>query len=403
MRTISYKYRKSTLLVISIVLMMCSCKDSKIAKDMEGMWKRSYVTSYEDGTKSHVDEQISFQYDVSDNEKDGGTFVEMCTGLEETDEDEINAKYRWVSKIEGTWKIELGTLYQHYNLSTLEVEIGKDDVDLKIKDEAWLWNDWGNLLTAGLYAKQTIHENLKKETYKELFRAYKRLNNQTSQDIGFPNVQINGSVMSYETGDMGKVQFYRIKERKTPKNNRRYDAVDKPTSESEENNDNVPLKLSVKNVEYWNDVEEQGTNTYKPENMIDGNPATAWAVNLDKASFDNDKLYGSIFTLNCSKLSHVIIRNGYAKSQEIYSNNTRALRVIFCNADYVSGEDEAASYLYEGILEDSPDLQTLEIASDTPGNHNIRKVQMIFPIDGLRHGTKWNDLCVSEIEFYGFK
>lgn len=215
MRIPFYNNKKSVLLVISIVLMMCSCKDSEIAKDMEGTWKRSYVTSYEDGTKSHVDEQISFQYDASDNEKDGGTFMEMCTGQEEADEDEINAKYRWVSKIEGTWKIEFGTLYQHYNLSTLEVEIGKDDVDLKIKDEAWLWNDWGDLLTAGIYAKQTIYENLKKETYKELFRSYKRLNNQTCQDIGFPNVQINGSVMSYETGDMGKVKFYRLKEKKT--------------------------------------------------------------------------------------------------------------------------------------------------------------------------------------------
>jgi len=403
MRTPFYNNKKSVLLVISIVLMICSCKDSEIAKDMEGTWKRSYITSYEDGTKSYVDEQISFQYDAADNEKDGGTFMEMCTGQEETDEDEINAKYRWVSKIEGTWKIELGTLYQHYNLSTLEVEIGKDDVDLKIKDEVWLWNDWGDLLTAGIYAKQTIHENLKKETYKELFRSYKRLNNQNNQDIGFPNVQIDGSVMSYDTGDMGKVKFYRIKERSSQKINRRDGAADKPKPQSEENEDNTPMKLSVKKVEFWNNVEEQGTNTYEPENMIDGNPATAWAVNLDKVGFDSDKLYGPIFTLNCRKLSHVIIRNGYAKSQEVYSNNARALRIIISNADNVSDEDEATSYLCEGILEDSPDLQTLRIASDAPSNYNIRKVQMIFPIDGLRHGVKWNDLCVSEIEFYGYK
>ena len=30
-------------------------------------------------------------------------------------------------------------------------------------------------------------------------------------------MQINGSVLSYETGDMGKVKFYRVKERKTQK------------------------------------------------------------------------------------------------------------------------------------------------------------------------------------------
>ena len=161
MLTFSYK-SKNALLVIAVVLVLCSCKDTKIAKDMEGTWKRSYVTSYEDGTKSHVDEQITYTYDASDKKNDGGTFVEICTGQEEADDDEFNAKYRWVSKIEGTWKMELGNLYQHYNISTLEVEIGKDDVDLKVKDEAWLWNDWGELLSVGIYAQQTFYKNLKK-------------------------------------------------------------------------------------------------------------------------------------------------------------------------------------------------------------------------------------------------
>jgi len=400
MRIPFYNNKKSVLLVISIVLMMCSCKDSEIAKDMEGTWKRSYVTSYEDGTKSHVDEQISFQYDASDNEKDGGTFMEMCTGQEEADEDEINAKYRWVSKIEGTWKIEFGTLYQHYNLSTLEVEIGKDDVDLKIKDEAWLWNDWGDLLTAGIYAKQTIYENLKKETYKELFRSYKRLNNQTSQDIGFPNVQINGSVMSYETSDMGKVKFYRVKEKHK---HIRKKEVDTPLEEKEDEIESA-TKLNVTNVEYSQNLEEEAGNTYVPANMLDGKASTAWAVNLDKANYDSDKLYGPVFYVECKKLSHIVIRNGYAKDENTFKNNARALHIIFCNAEMVGDEDEATSYLYDGMLEDTYDAyQILEIASNTSGNHNINKIQMIFPKDGIRYGAKWNDLCISEIEFYGYK
>jgi hypothetical protein len=138
--------------------------------------------------------------------------------------------------------------------------------------------------------------------------------------------------------------------------------------------------------------------------MLDGDPATAWAVNLDNASFDSDKLYGPVFTLNCSKLSHIIIRNGYAKSQDAYKNNARALHIIFCNAEMVGDEDEATSYLYDGMLEDTYDAyQILEIASNASGNHNINKIQMIFPKDGIRHGAKWNDLCISEIEFYGYK
>lgn len=392
-----------TVLYGIVVVVLCSCKDTKIAKDMEGTWKRSYVTSYEDGTKSHVDEQVTFTYDASDEENDGGSFVEICTGQEEVDEDETNTKYRWVSKIEGTWKIELGTLYQRYNLSTLEVEIGKDDIDMKIKDEAWLWNDWWNLLTAGLYAKQNILENLKKETYKELFRSYQRQNTAYKQDLGFNDVQIHGNVMSYETGDMGRVKLYRVKERKERQPNRK-DVTDIPMKQSEENTDNDTEKISVENVEYLDNVVNQGTNTYVPSNMLDGDPATAWAVNLDNASYDSDKLYGPVFTLNCSKLSHIIIRNGYAKSQDAYKNNARALHIIFCNAEMVEDEDEATSYLYDGMLEDTYDAnQILEIASNASCNQNINKIQMIFPKDGIRYGAKWNDLCISEIEFYGYK
>ena len=397
MLTFSYK-SKNALLVIAVVLVLCSCKDTKIAKNMEGTWKRSYVTSYEDGTKSHVDEQITYNYDASDKENDGGTFVEICTGQEEADDDEFNAKYRWVSKIEGTWKIELGNLYQHYNISTLEVEIGKDDVDLKVKDEAWLWNDWGELLSAGLYAQQTFYKDLKKNTYKELFRTYKRLNNQDNQDIGFPDVQINGSVLSYETSDMGKVKFYRVKEKHK---HIRKKEVDTPSEEKEDEIESA-TKLNVTNVEYSQNLEEEAGNTYVPANMLDGKASTAWAVNLDKANYDSDKLYGPVFYVECKKLSHIVIRNGYAKDENTFKNNARASRIIFCNPENVRDEDESTSYLYVGILKDILDEQTIDINPTRDCNRDIKKVQIIIPVDGIRHGEKWNDLCISEIEFYGY-
>ena len=402
--------KNTSLLFMAAVLTLFSCKDSEIAKEMEGTWKSNFVTSYEDGTKSYVEELITYTYDATDEEKDGGTFTEICTGQEEADEDEINAKYRWVSKIEGTWKIELGTLFQHYNLSTLDVEIGKDDVDFKIKSEAWLRNDWGELMSTGFYVKNTIHDNLKKETYKELFRTYKKHNNQDSQDIGFNNVEIKDNILSYETGDMGKVKFYRVKEKGTQNYKRKNDAVDKVMPQGEETDEEVvlhveetddsPVKLTVMNAEYWDNVADQGTNTYVPTNMLDGDPTTAWAVNLDNASYNNDNLYGPIFTLRCRKLSHIIIRNGYAKCQETYNNNARALRIIICNAN---DEDETASFLFKGSLNDTPEWQTLRIGQNLACNNDIRKIQLIFPVDGLRKGSKWNDLCISEIEFYGYE
>lgn len=177
---------------------------------------------------------------------------------------------------------------------------------------------------------------------------------------------------------------------------------DERTTNSAENEQDSPRLLTVANVEYWDNVKDQGGNTYGPNNMLDGNPATAWAVNLEKASYDCDKLYGPTFTLRCKKLSHIVINNGYAKSDEAYKNNARASHIIFCNADNVSDEDEQASYLFEGILKDTPDKQTLNIDPNLSCNNDIKKIQLIIPIDGLRHGTKWNDLCVSEIEFWGY-
>lgn len=182
---------------------------------------------------------------------------------------------------------------------------------------------------------------------------------------------------------------------------------DKQDNQAESDNDasedkqETPHKLLVSNIEYGSISESQVTNTNGLLNMIDGKPSTAWVVNLDQASYDCDALYGPIFSLNCKKLTHIVIHNGYAKSYEAYRNNARALRLIFSNYDYLT-EDEQLSYLFEGSIKDTPEEQTLVVDPKKNGNNNIKKIQIIFPVDGLRYGTKWKDLCVSEIEFWGY-
>lgn len=200
-----------------IILTIVSCDDSKTAKDMEGTWTRSYITPYEDGTKSHIDEQITYKYDASDEEKDGGSFVEICTGQEEEEEDNILYKYRWISRIEGTWKIEFGYLYQHYNLSTLEVEIGKND--LKMNAEGFGF-DFTSLFPQEFLLLTDVYQDLKKGTYKQLFRSYKRLNSQDNRELGFADVQVKGNILSYETGDLGTISFHRVTKRKTISHNK---------------------------------------------------------------------------------------------------------------------------------------------------------------------------------------
>ena len=135
--------------------------------------------------------------------------------------------------------------------------------------------------------------------------------------------------------------------------------------------------------------------------MLDGNLRTAWAISLDKASYEGGRLYGPTFTVRCKKLSHIVLCNGYAKNDASYKNNSRAAHIIFCNVDTMSGVDDESSLLYEGILKDTPEPQTLSI--NEKANKNIKQIQMIFPVDGLRRGAKWNDLCISEVEFWGWE
>lgn len=204
-----HNYGMALMLLITSILY--SCDDSKLAKEMEGTWTTSYISSYEDGTKSYIDEQVTFKNDNAD--KDGGSFYEIRTGKEELDEDEVNVKYRWISRIEGTWVINMEDLVLNYNISTLEVDVGKEDVNFDFKGKAYLWNNWGSLLMNGLYLNNNLYKELKKSCYKEMFRYYARVRNYTKDNgFSFSNVQIKGSILSYETDDLDRIEYSRVKD-----------------------------------------------------------------------------------------------------------------------------------------------------------------------------------------------
>ena len=164
--------------------------------------------------------------------------------------------------------------------------------------------------------------------------------------------------------------------------------------------------LKVVKVEYANSLAAQAGNTYEAKNLCDGDSTTAWAVNLDnKSIYDCDMLYGPMFTINCKKLSHIIIRNGYCKNDDSFKNNTRAAKIVFYGLVY-DGEDSREEVLFDGSLRDKPTPQRLEIPLDLDGNNDIRQIGMNFYTQlngGFYAGAKWNDLCISEVEFWGFE
>ena len=62
--------------------------------------------------------------------------------------------------------------------------------------------------------------------------------------------------------------------------------------------------------------------------------------------------------------------------------------------------------MFDGSLRDRPVPQRLEIPLDIDGNSDIKQIGMNFNTQlngGYYAGEKWNDLCISEVEFWGFE
>ena len=157
-----------------------------------------------------------------------------------------------------------------------------------------------------------------------------------------------------------------------------------------------PKKLKVSKVEFSHCLAPQAGNTYEPRNMCDGNPSTTWAVGLYNYNPYVDGFWGPIFTLKCKKLSHIIIRNGYCKDNNSYKNNARTTGISFLNF-------KNQAVLYEGPLKDTSKPQRLDVSSDAEGNNNLEQVGISFFDYDFIPGAKWNDLCISEVEFWGYE
>lgn len=121
--------------------------------------------------------------------------------------------------------------------------------------------------------------------------------------------------------------------------------------------------LKVTNIKYDNSLTPQAGNTYEASNLCDGNCTTAWAVNLDKAIYDCDMLYGPTFSIKCKKLSYIIVHNGYCKNEDSFKNNTRAAKVVIYsyNERSLNGNEHI---LFDGSLKDISTPQRLDMSSD---------------------------------------
>ena len=170
-----------------------------------------------------------------------------------------------------------------------------------------------------------------------------------------------------------------------------------------------PKRLKVAKAEYQCCLKPQAGTTYYASNLVDGNPNTAWAVNLSGDIYDCDALYGPCFTFSvkCKKLAYIVVRNGYGKNDSAYKNNARAttIRIEAIPEHFDEESDEFFTTIVDGKLKDVPTPQTI-YALDNKYNKNFRGVQLVFDTPdngGIYSGSKWNNLFLSEIEFWGYE
>jgi hypothetical protein len=132
----------------------------------------------------------------------------------------------------------------------------------------------------------------------------------------------------------------------------------------------------------------QAGNTYHPENMIDGDTATTWALPF------NDS--GSIildFHVSAEKVGHIELFNGYGKSELRHEQNSRAKEVSI-----YSNRMTTSNIIWKGFLKDTLGFQKIDLKTrQEKTSHIYIKINSVYP------GNKWNDLCISEIKFFGTK
>ncbi len=168
-----------------------------------------------------------------------------------------------------------------------------------------------------------------------------------------------------------------------------------------------PKKLKVASVRTFRNIPPEAGNTYVAQNLIDGDPATCWAVHSDDPdNMDMSGIAGPTFKFaRPVKLSHIVIRNGYAKNKKRFVENSRPSAYHIFNADYTHPSDfeMATEFLYDGDVTDTPAPQILKIDPDLESNNNITTINFSFWPRDIIHGTRWDDLSISEIEFWGWQ
>jgi hypothetical protein len=128
---------------------------------------------------------------------------------------------------------------------------------------------------------------------------------------------------------------------------------------------------------------------YKAESANDFNYRTAWVEG--KPGEGKGEYLEYLFKNESPRVTHVIIANGYVKSEAAWRDNNRVKKLKM----YVNGKPYAILY-----LEDSRSSQTFEVGL-LGRNKNGKDLVLRFEIMEVYKGDKYNDTAITEIHFDG--
>lgn len=162
---------------------------------------------------------------------------------------------------------------------------------------------------------------------------------------------------------------------------------------SKKNKSPKQISSKIQKLNVYKAIGDCLSSKFSASKAVDGNLSTCWAMNLDNAVVECDQYGGPTFYLNCKQLCYVIIHNGFSKTKALYNKNTRVKSLyIFLN----NNEEDCIDV----TLKDSSKPQRINIPQNETSK-NITEIGISFPYEPAYTGSKWNDMCITEIEFWG--
>lgn len=150
------------------------------------------------------------------------------------------------------------------------------------------------------------------------------------------------------------------------------------------------------NENLWNcDVigEDGSILKYSEINLLDGNLKTATAINIKNGSSDKKAPFYYLIFKNEFPVDKIVINNGFEFNTNIYYQNSRPKEV---QIQIQNNDDQFNHYTFQSNIQllDSQARQEINLGNEI----KIRNICIL--VSDTYPGTKYDDICISEMEFW---